>query len=122
MSGVRGFLIIITITSFVSSGVACAVVFNYHYDYEFCVYRVVCAVIFKLLLLPRFCFFFRVPCAVFFNHYCYCEFCVFRVACAVFIITTIASFVVRVVCAVIFNYYHFCDFVFVGWRARFFND
>ena len=65
MGGVRGFLIIITITSFVSSGVACAVVFNYYYDYEFCVYRVACAVIFKLLLLPRFCFFSGAVCGYF---------------------------------------------------------
>ena len=47
VGGVRGYsLITTTITSFVSSGVACAVIFNYHYDYEFCFYRAACAVIF----------------------------------------------------------------------------
>ena len=50
--GVHGyFLITTTIVSFVFR-VACAVIFNYYYYYEFC-FRVACAVISQILILPR---------------------------------------------------------------------
>ena len=80
----HGYFEIITATASFVSRVVCAVIFKYHYCYEFC-----------------FCF--RVACAVIFNYRYYNEFCFPGGVRVYFLITTtIANFVFREACTVIY--------------------
>ena len=98
-----------------------AVIFNYYCICEFCVSRVVCAVIFYLLLLMRILFS-RVACtAICKINSTIASSCVFRVVCAVFKLRLLLRILFSGGVRCYFNYSYYHELCFSGWRSRFSN-
>ena len=95
--------------------VACAVIFNYYYYHEFCFSGG--AHIFYFLLLPRLLFFgWR---ARFLIITTIANF-VFRLACTVIYLINTTRTCFRVACTAILNYHYYHEFYVFGWCARLF--